>query len=100
MRGFRHFDREKFRKPAALAGILIIAAFAMIHAVHIHPEYGFADSAHCSLCAVAHASAAIIILTVCPVLVFISARWVCFDSPLRTSILLHPHHSRPPPAIA
>ena len=97
MKAFSQFDREGFRKLATVTGVLIIATFAMIQAVHIHSEYGLADNAHCASCAVAHASAAIIVPAVSPALVFVSARLVLFEPPLRKSAVLHLHYSRPPP---
>jgi hypothetical protein len=100
MRAFNQFDRKGFRKLAALAGIVIIAAFAMIQAVHIHPDAGLADNAHCALCPLAHAFPAVILPTICPALIFVSVGLLLFEPPLRDSVFLYPHYSRPPPQMA
>jgi len=66
------FDQARFRKLAALLGILILGLFATIQVVHAHP-LGQTDDSHCSVCLVAHATATLIVLPAVPVLVFIRA---------------------------
>ena len=100
MIAFGQFDRERFRKLAAVAGVLVVLVFALTQAVHIHPEFGLADNFHCAICAVAHATPAVVAPIIVPALVFIHVRLVLFEPLLRTSDTLFPFYSRPPPPMA
>jgi hypothetical protein len=100
MIGFGQFERKGFRKLAAVVGVLLIATFAMIQAIHVHPELGLAENSHCAICAVAHATPAVVTPVAVPVLVFIQIRLVLFEPLLRSSGTLSPLYSRPPPPMA
>ena len=99
MIAFGQLDRERLRKFAAVVGVLVIAAFAMVQAVHVHPELGLAENSHCAICAVAHATPAAVAPIAAPVLVSIHIRSVLFEPLLRSSDTLSPLYSRPPPPM-
>jgi hypothetical protein len=92
-------DRERLRKLGVLLGILVVALFAFIQAVHMHPESSPADS-HCAICAAAHAPA----LAAAPVLLstprFTGNRVLIFQAQECGLISLAPFYGRPPPPIA
>ena len=100
MSALRYIDRKRFRQFAAVIGVLVIAAFAMTQAIHAHPELGFADNAHCAVCAVGHVTPAIAIPIAAPVLVLIRTRLVLFEPLLRATDTASPLYCRPPPSMA
>ena len=99
MKPICQFDRARFRKWAALLGLLIFGLFVTVQVLHAHP-LGQADDLHCSLCLAAHATATILALPTLPVLASVLAR----TSPVEPQLLLITRSARyfirPPPAIA
>ena len=92
------FDRTRFRKLAALLGILILAVFAIIQAVHFHPLEQ--TDLHCSICLAMHAVVAIIALPALAVLLTIQTQ----VSPVKRLLHYITHSTsifiRPPPTTA
>ena len=100
MKGVGGLSGERFRKLAAIVGMLIVTAFAMAQAVHAHPELRLAESPHCAVCAVAHAAPFVVIPVIVPALLFVHAFLVLFTPSLRSTEFLLSLASRPPPLCA
>jgi hypothetical protein len=98
MKALGQLDGKRLRKLAALAGILLLAAFAFVQIVHTHA--GLAENTQCSICVVAHAPAAAVAPVVVPVLPFTHLRLILFESVLHNSDTLSLHFCRPPPPTA
>ena len=98
MNAISQFDQERFCKRAALLGVLIIAIFATIQAVHFHAD-GQSDI-HCSICLAVHATPAIIGLPSLVLLLTVQARLF----PAAPILAYIPHFRfvfiRPPPITA
>jgi hypothetical protein len=92
--------RMLHRKLVSLVGILLLVALGLIQAVHAHPQSGHSEHSHCALCLVAHATPAVVAPVTAPSIAFIPIHLVLFEPPLRSSNMLSPFCSRPPPAIA
>ena len=99
MKPILQFDRARFRKLAALLGLLIFGLFATIQVVHAHP-LGQSEDSHCSICLVAHATATLIALPAVPVLVFIRAEVSPVEPQLPYIAPSAALFIRPPPATA
>jgi len=92
-------DRERLRKLGVLLGVLMVAIFAFIQAVHMHPESSPADS-HCAICAVAHAPALAAVPVLLPTPRFTGSRVPIFQAQECILVSLAPLYGRPPPPIA
>jgi hypothetical protein len=99
MKPILQFDRARFRKLAALLGILILGLFATLQVVHAHP-LGQTDDSHCSVCHVAHAPAALLAPVSLPALVLIRAEVFPVEPQLGHTVLAPALFIRPPPATA
>jgi len=91
-------EGERFRKAAVLLGVLMVAVFATLQAVHAHPENGLAENPHCAICAAAHVRAIVVIpIIVVPALLFVHIAIVLFEPTLRSVLVLDSLFARPPP---
>ncbi len=101
MKTSSHFERGgDYRRWVVLLAILLVAGFAFLQAVHVHPELGLADDAHCALCMAIHAPATILAPTVLPAIAVSDVPLVPFQPVLLASVERHLLYSRPPPPIA
>lgn len=101
MKASSHFERKRdCRRWPVLLAVLLLAVFAFVQAVHVHPELGLADNAHCATCLAAHTPATIIAPAVLPAIVVSDVPLVLFQPILHASVERHLLYSRPPPPIA
>jgi hypothetical protein len=98
MKSIFEFDRGRWRKLAALLGILIFGAFISVQVCHMH-LLGQEDT-HCSTCLVVHAPATVIASPVLPVLVAVRAPVSPVEPILCRTIRPSALFIRPPPPIA
>jgi hypothetical protein len=103
MKQTSQFDRSLFQKWTALFFVLVIAAFGMVQAVHIHselaPHGGLNESAtHCSLCLATHSAATITEADPTPIPVVLSAAVFVGRSQAKSRLAVPTLFIRPPPA--
>ena len=91
-------DQARFRKLAALLGLLIFGLFVTVQVLHVHPP-SQADDSHCSVCLAAHGPATVSAPTSLPVPVLLRAELVPVRPQLWHSTVDCALFIRPPPAI-
>jgi hypothetical protein len=81
----------------ALFGVVLLLALGLTQAAHIHADSGDSGDSHCSLCAVAHAPAAVPAEVAIPVPAAIELPVILFKPSLRSVEAHSCLYSRPPP---
>jgi hypothetical protein len=88
------------RRIVAVLGVVLLIAFGVVQAAHFHPGDGLAGDSHCTLCAVAHAPAAVPAVSAIPAPSIAHHRPILLEPSFSAFEISSFHYGRPPPSIA